>query len=130
MEALVFMCWACVFHIIAHLALLLSPVLLSCQTEGTILRIEPFDEKSFLLTVSYPAEDGYFRRRYVSKCDIDHLRAGDRVTIAYQPEHPKLSEVQGLGDQPVVAELGFWAGRVCLGVTLMALVMFSLPIVG
>ena len=65
MEALVFMCWACVFHIVAHLALLLSPLLLSRQTEGTILRIEPFDEKSFLLTVNYPAEDSYFRRRYV-----------------------------------------------------------------
>ena len=130
MEALVFMCWACVFHIVAHLALLLSPLLLSRQTEGTILRIEPFDEKSFLLTVNYPAEDSYFRRRYVSKCDNGHLRAGDRVAIAYLPRHPELSEVQGLGDQPVVAELGFLARRVCLGVTLMALVMFPLPVVG
>lgn len=129
MEALVFICWACVFHIIAHLALLLSPALLSHQTEGIILRIEPFDEKSFLLTVSYPAEDGYFRRRYVSKCDIDRLSVGDRIAIAYRPRHPMLSEVQGLGDQPVAAEFGFWAGRVCLGVTLMALVMFPWPIV-
>ena len=130
MEFLIFICWACIFHIIAHLALLFSPALFSRQTKGTILRIEPFGEKSFLLTVNYPAEDGYFRRWYVSKCDIDHLSVGDRITIAYRPKHPKLSAVQGLGDQPVVAELGFWAGRLCLGVALMALVMFPWPIVG
>ena len=59
-----------------------------------------------------------------------HLSVGDRITIAYRPKHPKLSAVQGLGDQPVVAELGFWAGRLCLGVALMALVMFPWPIVG
>lgn len=105
MEALIFMFWACVFHIIAHAAVLVFPVLLSKQTEGTVLRINPFDGESFLLTVNYFVAGTYYRRRYLSVRGTDYLAVGDKVGIAYQPRHPRLSSVQGLGDQPILSEI-------------------------
>lgn len=130
MQSLWLMAWACVFHIIGHAAVLLAPVLFSKQTEGTIVSIDPNDGETFLLTINYSADGRYFQSQHLSKCDIDHIAVGDEVTIKYHSAYPRWAAIQGLGDQPVISEVAFMGGQLCLGLAAMSLVMFPLPIVG